>query len=214
MSRRRGKIYFVGGVNGVGKSSFLKELSSRYAGFEIFCGSTEFMKWLRFKEGNHKNLMNLPDAYKDLELKKMMRWVLEKDVRKNKTLIIDAHYLNYKEGSLVDVTGPWMSLLDALFVISASPKNILKRLKNDKKRGRIRNLLPGGIPQDEKVKIIDKFLKLTIKKAQEISKRYGTPLFIINNEDNYLNEVIKEFLKCDSAITKKYAQQKKHSKKN
>ncbi len=204
-TKKPNKIYFVGGVNGVGKSSFLKELSSRYPRFEVFWGSVEFMKWLGLKDGDYQSLRSLLDAYKDSELDKMMRGVLRKSTPKNKTLIVDAHYLNYKEDDVIDATGPWMSLLDALFVVSASPETILKRLKSDKKIGRSRNLLPKEISQVDRIVLINKFLRLTLEKAREISKRYKIPYFVIDN-NNGLDRAIEEFLRYDSAIVKKHAQ--------
>lgn len=206
MSRGREKIYFVGGVNGVGKSSFLSKLSSKHSEFKVFWGSAEFMKWLRLKQGDYRGLRDLSDTYKDLELDKMMKVVLQKGAPKNKTLIIDAHYLNYKKGKVVDATGLWMSLLDALFIVSASPETILKRLKNDKKIGRSRNLLPWEISQVDKITLINKFLRLTLEKAQEISKKYKIPYFVIDNNDNGLDRAIEEFLRYDSVIIKKHAQ--------
>lgn len=200
MSISYGKIYFVGGVNGVGKSSFLRELSFRYPRFELFRGSEKFMEWLGLKPGDYQKLRSLSDAYKDTELNKMMRQVLQKGGPEGKTLIVDAHYLNYKEGNVVDATGEWMVILDALFVVSASPQIILKRLENDEKVGRDRNLLPNGVSRIEKIRLIDKFLKLTLKKAQEISQRYQIPYFVIDNNDNDLTRAVNEFLRYDSII--------------
>lgn len=93
-------------------------------------------------------------------------------------------------------------MVDALFVISASPETILKRVKIDKaKNNHQRNLLPANLTDDKKLLLIEKFLNITLDKAKKISKKYNLPLFNIDNNKDGFNNVIKEFIKCESNIS-------------
>lgn len=201
MNSERGKAYLVGGVNGVGKSSLTQELSVRYPEFEVFRGSTRFMEWLRLPPGDYEVLQKLPEDYKSAELEKMMAEVFKNGVSGGKTLIIDAHYFNYKHGELIDATGGWVSQLDALFVVSVSPATILRRIELDQVTGgRKRDVLPHNISRTQKIELLGKFLRVTVDKAQDLSKKYSVPYFVINNDTDGLNIAIGEFLECHSAL--------------
>lgn len=57
--------YFIGGVNGVGKTTFMSELLSRDKRFKLFKGSFELMKRLGLNEGDYRPLKQFPeDSFK------------------------------------------------------------------------------------------------------------------------------------------------------
>lgn len=79
---KENKVYFCGGVNGVGKSSFLQALIQNYPEFEIFSGSKNFLEWLCLKPNDYESLRRLNYRYKNDELDKMMNRLLKKgDIR-------------------------------------------------------------------------------------------------------------------------------------
>ncbi len=190
---KNNKIFFVGGVNGVGKTSFMKELSRCRPDFEIYYGSERFMKWLNIQPGDYKSLRNMSDSYKNAEMNTMMTKYLSDCLPQGRTIVIDAHYFNYKNGNIVDTTGEWMSLLDGLFVLFAKPEIILQRIKKDVNLGRKRDLFPDNVLMNKKIEIIKTFLNLTSLKAQQISKKYRIPYFVINNNGK-LETTISQFL--------------------
>lgn len=196
MNEERGKIYFIGGVNGVGKTTFLEELASRYPDIEVVHGSGALMKWLGIQPGDYDGLRNFPDDLKNIETGKMIQHILRERKGKGKILIIDAHYFHYKRGELVDTTGEWMTLLDTLWMITAPAEVILARVeKNEAEGGKLRDLFPLDINSKEgKLMILNNFLAKTLEKAQEISKRYNIPCFVINNGNEGIGSVIEEFL--------------------
>lgn len=200
--KKPNKIYFIGGVNGVGKSSFLQALLLKHQGFEVLWGSRKFMEWLGLQPNDYDALRNLPDDYKDKELDKMMKKLLKEKVSNGRTLIIDGHYLNCKRGEVVDSTGNWISFFDALFVISASPKTILRRVEEDEsKNNHKRKLLPADFTKEQKLELLDNFIRMTTDKAREISEKYQMPYFIIDNNKDGFGDIIEEFLKYDSVIS-------------
>jgi len=201
MWTKKNKIYFCGGVNGVGKSSFLQTLILTHPEFEVLSGSKKLMEWLNLKSGDYNSLRDLNDDYKNDELDKMMNKILRNRKSTNKKLIIDGHYFNYNRGDIIDCVGNWISLVDALFVISASPETILRRVKKDEiVNSYERNLFPTNLTRDRKLSILKIFLEITQNKAKEISKKYNLPLFIINNDQNGFNNIIEKFSKYESTI--------------
>lgn len=203
MSKQKGNIYFWGGVNGVGKSSILKELVKKHPEFKVFRGSLELMKWLSIRRGDYDTLISLPNNYKNAESIKMMNRLIHRGVSKNKTLIIDAHYLNYEQGRVIDLPDEWMASIDAMFVISASPATILKRITADQiNNDRHRNLLPINTTREQKIKIINQFLSVTVNKAIKISKKYKIPYFIIDNNIGQ-SHAVENFLKYHFSLQKR-----------
>jgi len=194
------KAYFVGGVNGVGKSTFLHELTSKHPEFRVVKGSSMFMDRLGISQGDYDSLRALPEDYKKEESDKMMKELLSEAPSDDKTLLIDAHYFNYKRGQMVDASGEWMSLLDALFVISGDIDEVSKRILEDKKD---RDLFPESFSEKQKKELLGKYLSGTIQKAREISEKYGVPFFIINNESGKIDDTIKSFLSTHNSVVKK-----------
>ena len=101
----RNLAYFIGGVNGVGKSTFLNELIARETQFRVLKGSSAFMERLGLEQGDYDSLRALPDEYKRQEFNKMMEELLTEPSNDGKILLIDAHYFHYKRGEMLDSTG-------------------------------------------------------------------------------------------------------------
>ena len=195
--------YFIGGVNGVGKSTFLEELAFRHPQMKIIHGSTAFMEWLGLAPGDYEGLRKLPEDFKNAETNKMMRFILGQEREKEKVLIIDAHYFHYRRGELVDTTGEWMALLDALFVISAPPEVILARTERDElEKDKHRNLFPVDTDTDQRLTMLNDFLTKTLEKAREVSARYDIPCFVIDNGSEGIEGAIEEFLSYHSSLQK------------
>ncbi|MEX0918403.1 MAG: AAA family ATPase [Candidatus Paceibacterota bacterium] len=194
------KVYFVGGVNGVGKSTLLTEISIRYPEFRIIKGSSLFMEWLGVTPGDYNSLRSLPDYYKISEFNKMMDNLLSKQVLDERVMLVDAHYFHYKRGEMIDTTGDWMSSLNALFVITGEVEEIFKRVLEDTKD---RDLFPRGTSRYEQKELLRIYLEGTNQKAQEISNRYRIPLFTINNIQGNINKVVDYFLVAHTNIINK-----------
>ncbi len=194
------KAYFIGGVNGVGKSTFLTEISARHPEFCVVKGSSVFMEWLGITPGDYDSLRALPDEHKRTEFDRMMNNLLTKPTEDGKVMLIDAHYFHYKRGEMVDTTGDWVSMLEALFVITGEVEEVFKRVSEDTKD---RDLFPHGTTTDEQRGLLRGYLDVTIQKAQEISKEHGVPFFVINNIQGNMEETINSFLEAHTDIIKK-----------
>ncbi|RJR24754.1 hypothetical protein C4578_02435 [Candidatus Microgenomates bacterium] len=191
------KAYFVGGVNGVGKSTFLAEVSTKHPEFRVVKGSSAFMKWLNLEPGDYDSLRVLPDGYKRIELDRMMNDLLSKPSTDGKIMLIDAHYFHYKRGEMVDTTGEWLSVLDAMFVVTGDTEEVLNRIAKDSKD---RDLFPREASFEEQRVLLEKYLKKTIQKAREMSERHGVPFFVLNNAERNMEETIRTFLDAHAGI--------------
>ncbi|MCK6462525.1 MAG: AAA family ATPase [Candidatus Pacebacteria bacterium] len=196
------KKCFIGGVSGVGKSTFLEKLEELYDCFEIIHGSKYFMRWLGLKEGDYHSLQSMDDNIKNKELNKMMRFILAAK-QKNKTLLVDAHYLRIKEGKISDATDDWAGLFDGLFVLEDEPEKILARIKSDSmnlKRNRKIFPVPENSDDDKKIKLLRKYHNRTVEKVKKLSNKFNIPYFIIKNKDGKVEEVAREFVGCVKLI--------------
>ena len=187
--------YFIGGVSGVGKSTFLNKLKEINNDFEIIYGSKYFMKWLGLKKGDYGALQSLPDDIKNKELDKMMRYIL-KNKQNKKILLIDAHYLRIHEGKISVATGEWMRFFNGLFVLNDEPKEVLRRINFDTiNTKRIRKIFPGNIiNNNEKLKLLSCYLNKTMDKVKELSTIFNIPYFIIQNKHDKIEKTLEEFV--------------------
>lgn len=198
------KAYFVGGVNGVGKSALIEGLTKQHSDFEVFPSSDRLMAWLGIEVGDYEALRKFPEDLKRAEFNRLMTNVLSRREWTKKVLVVSAHFWNYKGGNLIDATGEWMSFLDALFVVTAKPETILAHLEGDEERaGKTRDLFTVGILRGEKIAMLRYYLARTMDKASDVSSRYLIPLFVINNEQAGINHAIRQFLDFDAKIRRK-----------
>jgi|WetSurSiteA1Bulk_404760.scaffolds.fasta_scaffold21394_1 adenylate kinase len=201
MNNEESKVYFVGGINAVGKTTLLNEVKFVKPEFEIVRGSEFFMKWLGIRPGDYDSLRSLSDEHKNIEFDKMMRWLVEQKPKEGKHLVIDAHYLNIKPEGIVNVTGDWISLMDALFVITAPNIEVLDRMeKDEKKKGRSRSIFPELSTSQEKLDLIKSFQDRTLLLAKNLSNKFHLPLIEIKNRNGEISIAVDEFVKSHQLI--------------
>lgn len=201
MSEKKAKIYFVGGINAAGKTTIVNEIKKVRPEFKIIQGSKSFMEWLGVGFGDYTTLRALPDDYKNAEFGKMIRWFIGQQTKKDEHLIIDAHYLTLKPHEVVDATGDWVSLIDALFVITAPCKEILDRMETDqKKTGRFRPIFHDGTTQKQKISSIRSLQERTVWFAETLSEKFRIPMFEIQNKNKKVAIAVEKFLKTHGLL--------------
>jgi len=204
-SSKRNKVYFVGGISGVGKSSVLKTLQKSNQQFQIIQGSKYFMKWLGLKTSDYNTLQSLPNRFKNKELKKMMQFLIYNSLNSSKSVLINAHFLRIHNGEITNAVGNWISLFDGLFFINADPKKILERINYDfLTTGRDRKLFYSGMDEKAKLNFLKYCIKKNLQKIQELSNKFKIPYFIINNKDGMINETVKNLKMCIHKIEGKF----------
>src|SRR3989344_4953748 len=97
---KRPTFVFVGGINGVGKTTISRLASSQDNIIGFIKGSVFFMKWLDLKKGDYGGLQSLPDKRVLRELGSMMEYIVRRKRfdRTKKMILIDAHFVNVRKG--------------------------------------------------------------------------------------------------------------------
>lgn len=185
-------LYYLGGVSGVGKSTFLQKLGESYPEIRIVKGSEAFMEWIGIEQGDYAKLRSLSDEYKDREFAKLIASIAKKERLSGGHIVLDAHYLNLRHGKIVDVIGDWLKEVDVLLLLTADTKTVLQRVEANRERERA--LFPKSSPAVEKFQILERYIRQTSKRAKEAAAVYDKPLFVIWNEEGELNVAVEGFL--------------------
>jgi len=201
MSLEFEKAYLFTGVNGVGKSTLLRRVCEKEP--EIFClfpGSTRLMEKLGLEIGDYDSLRKLPEEVKIKVWNDLMLDVLEQRREgAGLALLVDAHLYHYKQGEMIEDPARWARRLDGIFLVSTDINSLNSRILKDKKP---RDLLPEGLKEDEKVKMLAYFLDATEKRVRKIAKQYEIPFYSIQNLENGIEIAVQDFLKIHRSRTK------------
>ncbi|MFA5742644.1 MAG: hypothetical protein WCX77_02670 [Candidatus Paceibacterota bacterium] len=178
----KNRVYFVGGINGVGKSTLVNEFLKNEKGFLAIKGSQYFMEWLGLRSGDYESLQNMPHEKKNEELGKMVEYLIYDLPADNKPILMDIHYLRIVNGEISRVLNDWVSLSSGMFFIAGNSKIILERQKKDLlAAGRDRKMFPSNVLEKDKESLIEKYQKETLQEVKRVSDKFGIPYFVINN---------------------------------
>lgn len=201
LTKRKIKTYFIGGINGTGKSRVLSEFGKSNPEFQIINGSEYFMKWLGLKVGDYDSLRSLPDEFKNKELDKMMRFLVQNPPNQSKSLLIGAHFIKIYNGKVTNAVGDWITLFDGLFLIKTNPKEILQRINYDfLTNRRNRKLFPPRTSEKKKIRLLEYYIRKSQKLMEELSRRFKIPYFIIENKNNMIYKTVNTLLECIQKI--------------
>lgn len=193
--------YFVGGINGVGKSYLLEQLSLRYPEFEIYKGSARLMEYLGLAPGDYAALRGLPDEVKEAAVNEIMESVLQERGSVDRPLIVDAHYIYYKRGELRDATGPWVRHFSGLLLVDAPAEKILQRANIDSSTGKkVRDLLPEGLSPEQELIWLQRYREVTLQKVQEIAGMYQVPAFAVDNSSEGVEYALNRFVEIHARL--------------
>lgn len=189
------KFIFIGGINGVGKTSVIKTFSKKQRNRSLVFGSAFFMDWLGIKKGEYEALQKVPDKKALAELNEMVNYLVKKKKfdKYVSYVFIDGHFLNIRNGIAKKWVGKWFALMNGMVLMISSPTDILKRIENDmKKKNRKRNIFFGTETYKEKIKFIVKWNKMSENIIIELGRRYHIPIKIINNKGNNISKAVDQ----------------------
>jgi adenylate kinase len=180
---------FVGGVSGVGKSTFVGALALASRGFHAVRTSELMFDEFNLQRGDYQALRALASDAKDAAMESIVNSLLEKAERERINIVVDAHYLNFTGAASRRAVGPWICRFDSLIVLEAQPVEILRRIRADTWRvDRYPHRQDG-----EELKDIAEALALTRAEAFAMSETYGLPLLVIENSGE-LEDAVSHFL--------------------
>lgn len=190
--------YFVGGINGAGKSHFITNLKDVRPEYVTVDGSKEFMKWLGFGQ-DYEKLRNLMPEIRDAKLAEFISQTLNKS--EAETLIYVGHFIVLVRGEVIDVTRDWMSRFDGVVLIKAKPEVILQRISQD---DRNRALFKEGTSDEKALKILKNYSLKENVAFLELTDKYGIPSLLLDNSDGVTPNEVFDFLQFDAKIRRSY----------
>jgi adenylate kinase len=165
---------FVGGINGVGKTSVVKAAAEEL-GYQYVHGTSLLMKYLGF-DSDYEKLRALKQGERDIALGECMEELLaSKD-----NVIADSHYMGLVRGKVDQVTDAWISGFDAFVLISAPFEDVWSRIETDSKH-RDRALFPPGNSTEENKLMLYNYMTRTQEEFLSLAMKYGKPHVEISN---------------------------------
>lgn len=188
-------LIYIGGINGVGKTTIVNELAKITPHTRVFHGSAELMKALGLSIGDYDSLRKIPDNIKACAIEKIFRDLSESSHYTN--TIIVAHYIKILNGEISPNYGPWYLYCQKLVLITSSPEEILDRINSDESSEvRVeRNLFGLAYSyQDQKLAFLKKAQDVSRQMMMDVSKDFSLPSFIVENTDGSRRDVVSRLI--------------------
>lgn len=187
-------LIFVGGINGVGKSSIIQELA-KIPSVKVLDGATTLMKYLGIPTGDYEQLQELPESLTDKAIEKLFRDLsLE---RSQKNIVVTGHYVKVLRGRLSPSYGPWYQYCTALVLVLSNPQSILNRvLRDETSRIRVERNLFGEkhhSPQ-AKIRFLEAAQLISAEIIERAAKNSQKPYFYIQNMDGQLQTAVEQLV--------------------
>lgn len=192
--------YFAGGINGVGKSHFLRTLKDLKPDYELIDGSNEFIKWLGF-DGDYERLRHLIPEIRNAKYAEFINQTLNKSIAE--TLIYMGHYIVLVRGEIIHVVRDWLARFDGIVLMTASPEVILQRVEHDA-HDRDRALFKENTSKDDKIKVLKDYQLKEHVAFLELAETFGIPKLLIDNSGANAENNVFQFLDFDAKIRRSY----------
>lgn len=187
-------LIFVGGVNGVGKTS-ISGILSKKALVKTVHGTSELMKRLGVPIGDYAQFRMFPEEMKERAFEETLRSLALRYTED--TLLVTGHYVKILEGKVTRSIGHWYKSCSALLSLTADPESIFRRVFSDEKNGRRseRKLFGQGMSSAEKVSLIERAQEESIGVMKLASRQFRVPCFCIENQDDRQNQAVADIVK-------------------
>jgi adenylate kinase family enzyme len=179
--------YFLGGFNGCGKTTLVKNIHAAFPSFQVMRGSMALMDAFGIP-GDYEALRNISQKEKIAKLGSFLKPIFESPGN----FILDSHYVNIIRGNLEKNTGDWIGNFDALLFISVSPETVLKRIQKDQHH-RDRDLFPPHTKEKDYLEILRMYIHEYEEYFQRLVSGYRFEHKVLNGDVSEQN-VFKEFL--------------------
>ena len=179
-------LIFLSGINGSGKSTIGKKLSEK-TGIPVFEGSSILMQHFGLIPGDYDALRAIPyeeqfngniEAFKQVS-------------QNNKKAIAIGHFMLTIKGTTKPVIGDWFNDCFCLIHLRNEPEVILDRIEKDERDRKL--FSESHKTYDEQYTFIKKTQEQSLESAEQVSKQYNVPLYVIENND--IDTTIEEIIK-------------------
>ena len=187
---------FVGGINGVGKTTTLNMVATSL-GMKHIKGSSLMMEYIGFP-GDYEKLRSLSKEQQDKLWSECAEALLSGNF--GDSFLLDAHYLSLNRGKINATVGDWINNFDAIILLSAPIESIWQRITADKEK-RDRALFPEGISEETMKELLREHEKVTQTEFEKILKASKKPGIEIINEDGKQDTTVDKLVEFIGRIS-------------
>lgn len=196
------RSYFVGGVNGVGKSKFLETLSEGRDTMRVVHGTAVLLEALGLPTEDYEALRSAPRAEKNRAYSGIVLRSAIADIDDG-TVLFDSHYLNMIRGEIFQTVygadESRMFALDALVLVTTSdPITVTRRVDGDTHRDR--QLYPPLATEVEKQGFMRRYWDETRTEFNRLVGVLAIPSLVIYNDTEDMSGAIEQFLAFDASL--------------
>ena len=180
-------VFYVAGINRVGKSTVLNSMCERDNNMVHVKGSALLMEALGIPPGDYHQLNDYDNETKQREFGRIITEYCDKYGDSEETYFIDAHLLNLIKGKVSDVTGSWMSGLSGIVLVEAPISDIYARIQSD--TGRTRELFPTTEAGTELDRLLQ-YMTQTRERFIEVAATYELPSVLVMNHHGEIESAV------------------------
>lgn len=187
-------LFFIGGVNGVGKTSVIKRVADKSQKVLIIDGAKELMKKLGI-ENNYDKLRKIPDELINKSLIDLFISLSRKSDKRK--ALFAGHYIKILNGKISPSFGQWYKYCKALFFLNGDPKDIVRRISCDElNRKRINRSIfsTDQISFNERVSFIKKAQNISRDMAMITAKIFDKSFYVLENKEGFLGNTSDDLL--------------------
>ena len=181
---------FLGGINGVGKTTLASLVQELRPLWQVVHVSKEYMKFLNLPEGAYDQLRSLPESSHRASLRQLVNNLLVAHAD-TPVVILDAHYVVFDQAEYpILKVGEWIKEFDGLILVEAKAEDIDQRVHHDTLVGVRQRYMSSEA--SSRIGIIEENLLYNRIMAQRVSDWFGVDLFIVSNANprQAANEII------------------------
>ena len=181
-------VIFVGGINGVGKTTLAHE-ACRKISCRVIDGSFALMKELGIS-GNYEALRNLGEDRKGRALERVISGLAQDDG----VMLFTGHFVKVLSGEISPSRGSWYRHCSAFVLIEGSPRAMAERIRRDEdsKRRAGRMLFSSKtMTLSEQELFLAEAQRQARVVAQELSREFSVPCHFIFNAEGCMDSAVE-----------------------
>lgn len=187
-------LYFIGGVNGVGKSSLCSAVANQSDKYWYINGSSLLMERLGIRDGDYDSLRSCPEKLKSDAMVELLADVRKRTEQSGQIGLYCGHFVKLYLGKNFSSKGAWFKEVDGLMLVWSTPSAILQRIHLDEKTGRRTNrALFFNSSNFYKMLCLTRAQLLSYSVAISQARKYHKPLKITFNRQGEFSKSLERF---------------------
>lgn len=186
-------LIYLGGINGVGKTTIAQEVSKRFPAMRILHGSVALMELLGVSEGDYDSLRKISKKAKHQAVEKIFRSLATESP--DRDILVVVHYVTILNGIITPSHKSWYSRYQKLVLIVSPPEKILNRISSDKNSDRRAGRSLFGVrpsTRQEQVMLLERAQRTSEQVMMKAAEDFHLPYFHLENPNGKKTAVINQ----------------------